>query len=401
MLSDFARSYIVASVPVLRERTVAITNTFYRSLFKTHPELKNKFNSGNQPIDLQQQSLAADVFTYAANIENANVLAPVVSSIVYKHACLGLSAKHYPNIGRHLLDAIKEALGHAATTPLLDAWAEVYSLLVDSLSKEKEKLHIDASISSEEMSDYEVMYIRKESEHVRSFVLVPADGKLLPYFHPGQYISVAVDLPDGTRHLRQYSLSDAPNKSYLRISVKREIEKDGFSSGKVSNWFHDNIKVNDIIQVSLPLGNFRPDTVSEAPLVLMSAGVGVTPMISALNEMAVERPEHNVMFAHAARGKSNHSHISDLDVAVEVMPNLKVIIFYETLRSSDRLNENIIQGEMEVSSLPKWPLKESNIYLCGPLGFMKKQYKQLTEAGVPREHIYIEAYGFDQLINQW
>lgn len=399
MLSASARPYIDASVPVLREHGVAITTTFYRNLFHAHPELKNLFNMGNQAQGTQQQSLAAAVFAYAANIDKADVLAPVVSRIVHKHASLGITAEHYPIVGQHLLGAIKETLGEAATAPLLDAWAEAYSLLADALINEEKKLYANAGTIAGELSDYEVTHISQESEHVRSFVLNPMDGKTLPSFHPGQYISVAVNFSDGTRQLRQYSLSDAPNKPHLRISVKREIERQGSPSGQVSNWLHDNIKVNDRIQISPPFGDFKPNISVNAPLVLISAGVGITPMISALNQIALKRPEHQVMFAHAARGKSNHSHISDLEAATKSMPNLKVITFYETLHPTDKLNDNTIQGEMQIASLPNWPLKESNIYLCGPLGFMKKQWKELIDAGVPSNQIHREVFGPDMLDN--
>jgi nitric oxide dioxygenase len=399
MLSEAARPYIDASVPVLRDHGLAITTAFYRNLFGAHPELKNLFNMGNQAQGTQQQSLAAAVFAYAANIDNAEVLAPVVSRIVHKHASLGIKAEHYPIVGHHLLGAIKETLGDAATTPLLDAWAEAYSMLADALVAEEKKLYSDAGIAAGELRELQVTQIRQESEHVRSFTLNPVDGNPLPAFHPGQYISVAVNFPDGTRQLRQYSLSDAPAKPYLRISIKREIARDGSHSGQVSNWLHDQVKLNDRIQVSQPFGDFRPNIAVDDPLVLISAGVGVTPMISTLNQLVLTRPEHQVVFAHAARSRSHHSHITDLEDAIDSMPNLNVITFYESPHPSDRLNENTIKGEMQLSSLAKWPLETGNVYLCGPLGFMNKQWKQLLDAGVPTDRLHREVFGPDMLDN--
>ena len=103
MVSAVARPYIDASVPVLREHGVTITRTFYRNMFAAHPELTNIFNMGNQANGSQQQSLAAAVFAYAANIDNADALGPVVSRIIHKHASVGIKAEHYPIVGRHLL----------------------------------------------------------------------------------------------------------------------------------------------------------------------------------------------------------------------------------------------------------------------------------------------------------
>jgi nitric oxide dioxygenase len=133
MLSAVSKPYIDASVPVLREHGVAITTAFYHNLFVEYPALKNLFNMGNQANGAQQQSLAAAVFAYAANISNPEVLTPVISRIVHKHVSLGILPVHYPIVGRHLLGAIKEVLGDAATQPLLDAWAEAYGLLADTL----------------------------------------------------------------------------------------------------------------------------------------------------------------------------------------------------------------------------------------------------------------------------
>ena len=399
MLSQAAKPYIDASVPVLREHGLAITTTFYRNLFDAHPELKNLFNMGNQAQGTQQQSLAAAVFAYAANIDKADALAPVVSRIVHKHASLGIKAEHYPIVGHHLLGAIKETLGDAATAPLLAAWAEAYSLLADALIAEEKNLYSDAGVIAGELRQLQITQIRQESVDVRSFVLSAIDSKPLPTFHPGQYISVSVNFPDGSRQIRQYSLSDAPDKPYLRISVKREVEKDKSPSGQVSNWLHDNVKVNDKIQVSSPFGDFRPNIAADAPLVLVSAGVGITPMISTLNQLALTRPEHQVIFAHAARSRSHHSHTTDLEEAIDRMPNLKVITFYESPHPSDKLGENTTKGEMQLLNLISGPLKTSNVYLCGPLGFMKKQWKHLVEAGVPSDQLYREVFGPDLLDN--
>ncbi|MGN6703769.1 MAG: globin domain-containing protein, partial [Burkholderiaceae bacterium] len=133
MISAASRPYIDASVPVLREHGLAITRVFYRNLFAAHPELTNLFNMGNQASGVQQQSLAAAVFAYAANIDNPDALAPVASRIAHKHASVGIRPDHYPIVGRHLLGAIKEVLGDAATPALIDAWAEAYGALAQAL----------------------------------------------------------------------------------------------------------------------------------------------------------------------------------------------------------------------------------------------------------------------------
>src|SRR5690606_31477195 len=180
MLSAASRPYIDASVPVLREHGLTITKTFYKALFAAHPELNNIFNAGNQANGSQQQSLASAVFAYAANIDNAAALAPVISRIVHKHVSLGIKAEHYPIVGKHLLEAIKEVLGDAATPELIAAWAEAYGLLANALIEEEARLYKQAGIEPGQLFDMRVTEIREESEQVKSFTLVPTDGSAAP-----------------------------------------------------------------------------------------------------------------------------------------------------------------------------------------------------------------------------
>lgn len=395
MVSPSARPYIDASVPVLREHGLAITRTFYRNMFAEHPELTNLFNMGNQASGAQQQSLAAAVFAYAANIGNAQALGPVVNRIVHKHASVGIRADHYPIVGRHLLGAIQETLGEAATAPLLAAWDEAYTELANALIEAERNLYASAGVAPGELRDMRVLDIRTESEEVSSFTLGPVDGKPAPRFQPGQYVSVCVTFGDGRRQLRQYSLSDAPKDDRIRISVKRERAVAETPAGEVSNWLHENVRQGDILQITHPFGDFTPDTESDAPIVLLSAGVGITPMISVLNRIADVNPGRHVIFGHAARGSAHHAHREDVAAARARMPNLQVTTFYENISGDPEKapDADVHAGLMDMSRLPRWPRSETNVYLCGPIGFMKAQWTALIEAGVPAYRLHREVFG--------
>lgn len=397
MLSQNSRPYIDASVPVLREHGLAITTVFYRNLFDEYPDLTNLFNMSNQANGVQQQSLAAAVFAYAANIDNAAALSPVVSRIAHKHASLGIGAQHYPIVGRHLLGAIQQTLGDAATPPLLAAWSEAYGLLADTLTEEEKRLYDDRGIDPGHMVTMRVSEVRVESVDITSFTLQPVDGTAAPTFKPGQYVTIAIKLPTGQRQLRQYSLSDAPDGQTLRISVKRESANPDLPAGTISNWLHDYTTVGSLLEVSAPFGDFTPDTASAAPIVLISAGVGVTPMISVLNQIARTQPERTVIFAHAVRNAQHHSHRRDLAAARERMPNLKVSVFYEFPDAEDMPATDMQAGLMHPSRLPSWPVTEANVHMCGPLGFMQAQWQALLEAGVPVQRLHREVFGPDLL----
>ncbi|SFD51320.1 globin domain-containing protein [Massilia yuzhufengensis] len=393
MISSASRPYIDASVPVLREHGVAITTTFYASMFAAHPELTKLFNMGNQANGAQQQSLASAVFAYAANIGNAGALGPVVSRIVHKHASVGIRADHYPIVGHHLLGAIKTVLGEAATEPLLAAWEEAYTSLARLLIEAEEKMYAQAGVAPGQTRPMRVTEVARESDNVISIRMAPLDGGVVPPFQAGQYVSVAVDFKDGRRQLRQYSLSDAPGKDMLRISVKRE-EGGAHPAGEVSTWLHNNVSVGDILHLTHPFGDFLPDTESNEPVVLLSAGVGITPMIAALNRIAMVNPERRVIFAHAARNAAHHAHQVDVAAARARMPHLHVVSFHEEGDAAGAL-----PGKMDLARLPSWPRTETDVYMCGPLPFMQAQWSALLAAGAPAGRLHREVFGPDLLDN--
>jgi nitric oxide dioxygenase len=389
MISEQSRPYIDASVAVLREHGVTITTTFYRNLFAEFPELSNLFNMGNQANGAQQQSLAAAVFAYAANIGNPAALGPVIERIVHKHVSLGIRAEHYPIVGRHLLGAIAQTLGDAATPPLLAAWDEAYNALARLFIDAEQALYAKSGTTPGQMRTMRVTEAVRESANVMAFRLVAQDGAPLPAFKPGQYISCAVAPAPCVRQLRQYSLSDAPGKDSWRISVKREAGG-ALPDGQVSNWLHDQLKVGSTLEVSHPFGEFTPDTESIEPVVLLSAGIGITPMLAVLKRIADVQPQRRVIFAHAARDAAHHPHQAELDQLVTLMPHLRMVNFYEE-------GGGALAGRMEVSRLPAWPRSETNVYLCGPLPFMRTQWMDLVALGVPVTRLHREVFGPEML----
>ena len=202
---------------------------------------------------------------------------------------------------------------------------------------------------------------------------------------------------DGSTQLRQYSLCDAPHPQHLRISVKRERlrQRHGRSepAGQVSNWLHDHVTPGSILQVTHPFGDFRPDVESERPIVLLSAGVGITPMIAVLNRIAQVHPMREVIFAHAARSSVQHAHRADLANAAAIMPNLRDVTFYETHSGADLADGKTFGGRMLLSALPAWDHAAADVYLCGPVEFMQAQWRALLDAGVPASRLHREVFG--------
>ncbi|SDK54440.1 nitric oxide dioxygenase [Methylophilus rhizosphaerae] len=389
MFSEAAVPYIKASVPVLREHGVKITTVFYNSLFNTHPELRNVFNMRNQADGTQQQSLAAAVFAYAANFENPAALAPVVTRIVHKHASLGIVPEHYPIVGTHLLGAIKEVLGDAATPELIDAWAEAYGALANALITEEKNLYAN-TVMAGDLTDMRVAEVIEQSPTAKTLKLQPLGNEGVPSYKPGQYVSVYITFADGHRQPRQYSLSDAPGTPYLSITVKKEPASGKADDKSVSNWIHDHVAVGDTLQVSHPYGEFVIDTRSKKPLVMLAAGVGITPMMAALNQLVRTNPNQAAHLLYAVRSEAEYLHRSEIEKAIKNMPNLTFKLYISQ-------PENGAANRLTVSDIPAETLANADIYLCGPASFMAAQKSALLAAGAHEDSIRKEVFGPDLL----
>lgn len=226
MLTQKTKDIVKATAPVLAEHGNAIIQRFYTRLFEVQPELRNVFNIAHQKQGQQQEALARAVYAYAANIEDPQSLTAVLKNIANKHASLGVRPEQYPIVGEHLLAAIREVLGDAATDEIISAWAQAYGSTADILMGMESELAERTVSEAGGWNGWRPFVVREkrvESDVITSFVLEPADGGPVVNFEPGQYTGVAVQVPSlGLRQIRQYSLSDSPNGRTYRISVKRE-----------------------------------------------------------------------------------------------------------------------------------------------------------------------------------
>jgi nitric oxide dioxygenase len=331
MLTQKTKDTVKATAPVLAQHGYDIIKHFYRNMLSAHPELKNIFNMRHQERGEQQEALARAVYAYAANIEDPQSLEAVLKNIANKHVSLDVRPDQYPIVGEHLLAAIKAVLGSAATDDIISAWAQAYGNLADILMGMESELKEETSEKPGGWvgwRDFVVRAKQPESDVITSFLLEPADGKPVVDFEPGQYISVALRVPRlGLQQIRQYSLSDAPNGRSYRISVKREGGTDPNLAGYVSTLLHDQVQVGDTIKVAAPHGTFYVDVNAATPVVLISGGVGLTPMISMLNRV-LQSPGRDVVFVHGARNSAVHAMKDHLQQTAQQHPNFKTIIFY-------------------------------------------------------------------------
>lgn len=395
MLSAFARPFIEASVPVLRDHGLAISRRFYADLFEAHPELRHVFNQGNQASGAQQGALAGALLAYAANIDRPAALAPVLSRIAHKHVSIGVGPAQYTVVARYLLGAIRHVLGAAATPDLLSAWDEAYWLLAGELIASEAQLYERAHVAPGELRGLAVAAVHRETELVTSINL-QLDGASPGPFVPGQFVTVQVELPDGLRQLRQYSLSDAPSRPYWRITVKREAAGHDTPAGQVSNHLHDRVRVGDVLPVGPVSGDFQPAVPADRPIALLSAGVGITPMLSVLNTLAERGGSEPVLFAHATRSREHHILSHEVDRAHARLPGLQSVTFYEDA-PPDARPPGVQPGRMAWMDPMFAPYADAEFFLCGPTDFMRAQWRALVERGVSPSRLHREVFGPDLL----
>ncbi|MFC9624567.1 globin domain-containing protein [Streptomyces sp. NPDC056930] len=397
MLSETSTATVRATLPAVGAAIGDIADLFYRKLFDAHPELlRDLFNRGNQASGAQRQALAGSIAAFATQLVDHPDTRPdvMLSRIAHKHASLGVTAAQYDIVHTHLFAAIAEVLGDAVTPEVAAAWDEVYWLMAGALISIEERLYAQQGVVAGDVwREWEVTTRIEETADVATFQLRPADGAPAPAFRPGQYVSVQVELPDGARQIRQYSLSSAPGSPLRSITVKR-VHGGGSPDGEVSRHLHAEIGSGDRLRVSAPYGDLVLDS-ADAPLLLASAGIGCTPMLSMLEHLAATGHRAPVTVVHGDRSPADHALRTDHAMLTGKLPDGIAHFWYENPEPGHPADRT---GRVDLSGLAIAP--GTHAYLCGPLPFMRAVRTQLLTKGVPAADIHYEVFGPDLWLAQ-
>lgn len=385
MISSAHREIIRSTVPLLETGGEALTRHFYQLMFDQYPQVKVLFNQVHQARGDQPRALANAVLMYARNIDRLEALGPLVTQIVQKHVALQILPEHYPIVGTCLLTSIRQVLGdQVATDAVLDAWAAAYAQLADILIGAEEgeyARHAQAHGGWRGARRFRLERRVKESEHITSFHFVPVDGQAVLRALPGQYIGLRVLLGSAGEARRNYSLSAPCDGREYRISVKRE------PGGQVSNYLHDQLKVGDTLELFPPAGAFVLQE-GTGPVALISAGVGITPMLPMLQAaLAAGRRVH---FIHCARD----AHAQAFGPALQVLAaeHAGQLFYYRVHGQGD---QGDALGRLDYDLLRRWLPggKELEAYFLGPKAFMGDVKRWLGELGVPAGQCHWEFFG--------
>lgn len=339
---------IKATLPAVADNIGEIAKAFYRTMFTKHPELlDNTFNRAKQKSGAQQKALAASVATFASMLVDPNAPDPVdlLARIGHRHVSLGITEDQYQVVYENLFAGIVEVLGaDVVTEEVAGAWSEVYWIMADVLiSYEKELYASDGLRDGDVFREVKVVEREELSHSVTSYVI---EGDLTKPL-PGQYTSIGVVLPDGARQLRQYSII-AQQPGRYTIAVETE--------GEVSTYLRENVHVGDTIQATIAAGDLVLEE-GESPVVLVSSGIGSTPMVGMLSYLARTGNQRPAVYLHADDSEMLHAQRNQTTSLLERLPGVQSEVCYRT--------------EGMLVDISKHDLKGADVYLCGGNAFLQ------------------------------
>ena len=385
------------TLPVIGAHIDQITPLFYEKMFGAHPELiRDTFNRGNQKLGAQQRALAASIATFAAMLVDGKSPVDLLSRIGHKHASLGITPDQYQIVHDNLFAAIVQVLGDAVTPAVAEAWDEVYWIMASVLIDFEKELYAEARVDAGDVFRTATVIAREDvTDSVAVFTLAGPEGERLPDFRAGQYTSVGVVLPDGARQLRQYSLSTASGDGTWRIAVRRvDPTAGGCPAGEVSGWLHATADVGTTLQVTLPFGDLVLDPAGAgtdaAPVVLCSAGIGITPMLGMLAQLAADADQRRVLVLHADRSPEQHVLADEVAGESSLLADAEVHTWYEDGADAASGPGRVHPGLMDLATvdLPEG----AHVFLCGSTGFLQAVRPALLDAGVPEARIHAELF---------
>ncbi|MFE6409874.1 globin domain-containing protein [Streptomyces sp. NPDC057837] len=396
MLSEESAAVVRATLPAVAGALDEITTRFYGAMFRDRPELLDgMFNRGNQASGAQRRALAGSVAGFATALLADPETRPdtLLDRIAHKHAAVGVTDDQYTIVHKYLFGAIAEVLGDAVTPEVAAAWDEVYWLMAGALIGREARLYQDAGVEPGRIwRQWRVVGRRTETPDVVSFVLRPADGRPAPRARAGQYVSVRVTMADGIRQVRQYSLSSDPGGELRRITVKRVTGLAGAPDGEVSALLHETVREGDELTLSAPFGDVFLDDPADAtaPVVLVSAGIGGTPMTGILAHLAALGSARPVLVLHADRSPAAHALRAETRELTGRLPGARAVFWYERPGPEE---PDAREGLMRLDGI-ELP-EDATVFLCGPLPFMRDVRAGLLRAGIPARRIRYEVFGPD------
>jgi ferredoxin-NADP reductase/MOSC domain-containing protein YiiM/ferredoxin len=239
-----------------------------------------------------------------------------------------------------------------------------------------------------------VTKVVRESENVCSLYLTAADGAALPAARAGQYLTLRVSGAGQPAPVRSYSLSSDPEGGTYRISVKREPH------GVASGYLNRELRAGAVLDVAAPRGDFTLGEEDTGPILLIAAGIGVTPVLSMLHELTERGRQREVWWLYGARGPREHPFAAETDALLATLPNAREHVFYSAATLAERRRAHAATGRLTKEALAGLGIPAAaSAYICGPASFMADMQDALTAIGLGQPAIHTELFGALASIN--
>lgn len=412
---------VKATLPLVGKAGTAFTKHFYTRMFAAHPELLNVFNQTNQTMGKQPQKLLKTVAVAAQMaLDTGEMPGEAIESISQKHCACGVTKEAYDVVGEHLLGTIEDLLTDDKT--VLDAWGALYGNIAGAFVQRESEISAEAANTPGMWAGkraFDLVEKEKLSRLITRFKFKPADGMPIPKFAPGAYTTVWAQLEDEegpygfyTEQPRHYTLAlprDGKAHNHLSISVKKE--------GLVSRMLHGAV-VGSKWELSAPFGCFTMSGVEDVwlsdpdtPVVFLSAGVGITPVLAMLENIFTTRP---ATWLHAAKNGDVHAYRDRLrEIASVRAGGLQRRVWYDKplpadgVPGGDEKSKHLYnvakyhyKGRMDLTT-PELAADEellhldhpnASYFMCGPEPFMDAQREGLMKLGVSLDRIHGEGF---------
>lgn len=380
---------IVATAPAVAPKALDITRDFYSNVIAKYPHLLAFFNpSHNVPISMHQpKALAASIVAYATHIADLTpLLVPggAVEAICHRHCALGIFPDSYVVVHDNLMASVGEVLGAIVTPEIANAWSQAVLFLAKAFIDTEESLYQMAEKREGGWSgpmEFEVSEIKVLATNIKSFSFKPPrssplHGKSFD-FTPGQYLSVTVDVnKDGLTAPRHYTTTSPVGADFLQCSTKK------IEGGVVSTYMHENLKVGDTVKLAAPFGVFtlKPNDETVKSAVLMSAGIGITPMVNFGRTLGSKLR----LCVHMDRTPEAHAYRDYFHSITEEEQRLEK--YTQVPGAGKRPSAKELVGEVleRVGA-------DHHFYICGPESWMMEMQDNLVKKGA--KHVTCEVFG--------
>lgn len=404
-VSPESTEIIQATIPVVAQTGDDFTKYFYKRMFKAVPCLQNMFNETNQAAGKQPKKLFEFIAQSAvAAVESKEVDDALIDIIAHKHCALNVPSNAYPVVGAHFLGTIEDLL--TEDKAVLGAWGELYGKLVEQMTANEEKLYQDTEQKPGGWRGQREFFISKRqalSSTISRFTFEPVDGQPVCDFRSGQFTTVWVKGEGWTyEQPRHYTLAvprdPANRQKHYSISVKKQ--------GKVSDYLFGS-DIGTTVKLSAPYGLFTTTSAEEVwladsftPVVFLSAGVGMTPVLAMLESMSTM--PNPISWLHGAENGRVHAYRPTLISMAEQRPNLVRRVWYNKPTTEDgspdpkvNLAKFHYPGQMDLAQVE--PLlhldnPNTNYYFCGPVGWMNMVKESLQGYGVSSSKLHFEDF---------